>query len=240
MHNSICSFNRRLQPIGICLIIASAICGCVSSDIDKPKLNAVVSGANDDSEAISRAQQQITQQRSLENQQANASSQPSVTVNQNSQFAASQPAIYTRSSDERPNVDPAYLKQFRSDIGNLSNQVQTVPYTVDQMGEKTIFTTSQSENKLANSDNPTLSAEFRMELEVDLEHTPVLEGLSLAGSIAGNGESLRVLIKDSGGETVIKRSGDTITLNDQLYTILRTDVSYALLRSSNGEHVVIK
>jgi hypothetical protein len=241
MHNSVCHFNRHLQPISFCLIIASAICGCVSSDIDKPNINAVVSGANDDTEAISRAQRQIAQQRSQENQQANAYFQPSVAVNQNSQFAASHPAIYTLSSDENPNnVEPAYREQFRSDIGHLGSQVQTAPYTVGQMGEKTMFTTSQSENKLANSDNPTLSAEFRMELEVDLEHTPVLEGHSLAGSIAGNSESLRVLIKDSGGETVIKRSGDTITLNDQLYTILKTDVSYALLRSSNGEHVVIK
>ena len=238
MHNSVCSFDRHLQPIAACLIIASAICGCVSSDIDKPKLNAVVSGANDDSEAISRAQQQIAQQRSQGNQQAGAYSQPSVAANRNSEFEASQPAVYEQPLNESSTIEPAYLERFRSDIDNSSDQIRNVPYTVDQSSETTTSTASPSEN--TNSDNQTFSAEFRMELEVDLENTPVLEGPSLAGSIAGNDKSVRVLIKDSGGETVIKRPGDEIILNGQLYTISKTDVSYALLRASNGDHVVIK
>ncbi|MFL2869490.1 MAG: hypothetical protein ACJZ8O_01975 [Pirellulaceae bacterium] len=240
MYNSVCSFYTRHQPFAVCLVIASAICGCVSSDIDKPKLDAVVSGANNDTEAIARAQQQIAQQRSQESQPVTSYSQSSVAANRNSEFEASQPAIYELPADESPIVKPAYLEQFRSDIDNSNGQIQTAPFTVDQSAGKTAITTGQRDGEAANADHQDFSAEFRMELEVDLEDTPVLEGPSLTGSIAGNDKSVRVLIKDSGGETVIKRPGDEIILNGQLYTISKTDVSYALLRSSNGDHVVIK
>ena len=232
--------TRHLQ-VAFLLIACVGMTGCVSSDLNKPELSAVVEGANTDDQAISRAQDLLAQQRALGHQQP---AQPTLyqpnqghpsdnTTNQNADYELTADA-----SEESANA--AYLQQYDSQYQPSDTQVRSAPYLTETASSTDPDYSSPTEDASSLQNQQAFSAEFDMELEVEIDNTPILEGSTIAGSIGGKHDALRVLLRDSGGKTVIKQRGDEIVIDGELYSIAKTDASFVLLRSSSGDYVVIK
>ncbi|MCH2361529.1 MAG: hypothetical protein MK329_10840 [Pirellulales bacterium] len=219
------------------LITFVALTGCVSSDLNEQEINAVVDGANTNEQAISWAQQQLAQQRAPGQQQpAQPTLYPSNRAYQSARTAHQTANFESSESSADLNANAGFPQQYNIQYKPSGERAQPTPkITVTDAN-----TDSDSSNLSDLQDQQAFSANFDMELEVEIDDKPILKGPTIAGAIGGNRDVLRVLLRDSGGETVIKQPGDEIFVNGELYSIAKTDASFVLLRSSNGDYVVIK
>ena len=219
------------------LITFVAITGCVSSDLNESEINAVVDGANTNKQAISWAQQQLAQQRAPGQQQpAQPTLYPSNRAYQSARTAHQTANFESSESSADLNANAGFPQQYNIQYKPSGERAQPTPkITVTDAN-----TDSDSSNLSDLQDQQAFSANFDMELEVEIDDKPILKGPTITGAIGGNRDVLRVLLRDSGGETVIKQPGDEIIVNGELYSIAKTDASFVLLRSSNGDYVVIK
>jgi hypothetical protein len=219
------------------LITFLAITGCVSSDLNEPEINAVIDGANTNEQAISWAQQQLAQQRAPGQQQpAQPTLYPSNRAYQSARTAHQTANFESSESSADLNANAGLPQQYNIQYKPSGERAQPTPkITVTDAN-----TDSDSSNLSDFQDQQAFSANFDMELEVEIDNKPILKGPTITGAIGGNRDVLRVLLRDSGGETVIKQPGDEIVVNGELYSIAKTDASFVLLRSSNGDYVVIK
>lgn len=199
------------KPLLFCLWgVTWTLAGCVSNDVDNPKLNVVVDGANTDPEAIARVQQQgqMVLDRSLPYDP--------------SPLAGHSPGSSSLNTDF-PGPVPAPLP------GNPAAD----RYPVQATGDDTEIV-RMDEPTLVFSD------QLKLNLDIDLATTPTLQGPSVAGFIAGGDGQVCALLETSEGKTIIKKNGDEFVFDGQGYTVLAIGPAQVVLQKTSGDLFVIQ
>ena len=200
---------RKQLPLYLCGVTWT-LAGCVSNDVDNPKLNVVVEGANTDPEAIARVQQRghVVLDRSLPYDP--------------SQLASHDPRSASLSTDF-PEPLPATLP------GNPATDQYPVQVTEDNTE-----IVSRDEPTLNFSD------QLKLNMDIDLATIPTLQGPSVAGFIARGDGQVCVLLETPGGKTIIKKNGDEFAFDGQGYTILAIGPAHVVLQTQSDQLFVIQ